>query len=150
MLRLFATLGLFGALVVAGNGTADDPAGAKKDDPPDVKKKADSPDPKKKDEAPGAKKRDDPPDAKKKGPPAMTPETVFKQMDANGDGKVSKDEFKDFMGKIAGGRFKNRPFLLDKLFERADADGDGYLSLEEVKEVVARLRDRIGNKLPLP
>jgi hypothetical protein len=142
MLRLCTMLALFGVLVVtAGSVTADDPPGAKK--------KADTPEVKKKDDAADAKKKDAA-DLKKKTPPGPDVEAIFKQMDANGDGKISKAEFKDFAGKIGRGRLKNRPFLLERAFQRADADGDGYLTLEEVKELAARIRDRIGDRLPIP
>jgi hypothetical protein len=92
--------------------------------------------------AAGTASADDPPETKKKAP-RITVEGVFKKMDANGDGKISKEEFKEFMGNLGDGRLKDRPILLERLFERADADGDGYLSLDELKEVVARFRDRI-------
>lgn len=56
----------------------------------------------------------------------VSPEDAFKKKDANGDGKVSKEEFtktKDAT-KAEG---------LAKMFEAKDKDKDGSLTLEEFK-----------------
>ena len=45
----------------------------------------------------------------------------FEDLDANGDGSISKDE----MGKFI------RPDTLEQRFGRVDADGDGVISREE-------------------
>ena len=72
------------------------------------------------------------------------PEAAFKKMDENGDGKVSKEEFKkaqnamaekmaesgkDFLKKA----FANKPDLHEKMFEAMDTNKDGFLDLEEFK-----------------
>jgi hypothetical protein len=119
MLRLILTLGLFGGLVVASAATADDNPAKKGDAPP----------------------------ADKKGPPAMDGTKLFKQIDADGDGKISKDEFKDFLNLVAGDQVKGRERLINLLFRQLDTNRDGYLSPEEFKAAVARFRDRL-EKLP--
>ena len=65
--------------------------------------------------------------------PRRDPEAIFKKLDANGDGKLSKDEFTK-LTEFSGGRFKDKPELLDKLFARLDANSDGSISLEEFKK----------------
>ncbi|HUT93048.1 MAG TPA: serine hydrolase [Thermoguttaceae bacterium] len=64
---------------------------------------------------------------------------MFSRLDANADGKVSKDEFKQ-LGELGQGRLKENPAVLDRLFQRLDADGDGALSSEEMKSL-GTLRD---------
>jgi hypothetical protein len=91
----------------------------------------------------GAATADDTP-VEKKVPPGMNGGMLFKKVDANGDGKVSKDEFKDFLLTVAGDKLKGRERLLNRIFQQADTDGDGYLSPDEFKALVARFRDRIG------
>jgi hypothetical protein len=54
------------------------------------------------------------------------PEQTFKTMDADSDGKVTKEEFKE----KAPGKMKERA---DQLFSRVDKDGNGSISLEEWK-----------------
>ena len=117
MLRLFLTLGLFGGLVVAGDATADDTPAKKGDDPP----------------------------GEKKGPLGMKGEMLFKKIDVNGDGKISKAEFKDFLLTVAGDKLKGRERLLNRIFKQADTDGDGSLSPEEFKALLVRFRERFGN-----
>jgi hypothetical protein len=72
------------------------------------------------------------------------PEAVFKRIDTNGDGKISKDEFKAFIERASKGN-KLKPELIDKLFGRLDTDGDGYLSLEEFKKL-RELREKLVEK----
>jgi Ca2+-binding EF-hand superfamily protein len=73
------------------------------------------------------------------------PEAVFKKIDTNGDGKLSRDEFKAFIEKATKGKLKDRPELIDKLFDRLDANGDGYLSLGEFKKL-RELREKLAEK----
>jgi hypothetical protein len=82
---------------------------------------------------------------KGKGKGALAdPEMAFKRMDENGDGKVSKEEFKKAQNAMAekmaeAGKdglkkaFSEKPELQDKLFAAMDTNKDGYLSLEEFK-----------------
>lgn len=82
---------------------------------------------------------------KGKGKGALAdPEMAFKRMDENGDGKVSKEEFKKAQNTMAekmaeAGKdglkkaFTDKPDLLDKMFTAQDTNKDGYLSLEEFK-----------------
>jgi hypothetical protein len=65
------------------------------------------------------------------------PEAVFKKIDTNGDGKLSREEFRAFIEKATKGKLKDKPELVDKLFQRLDTDGDDYLTLAEF----AKLRD---------
>jgi hypothetical protein len=114
-------------------------------------------------------KKDDPKPARPGGGGALAkllPELLFKKLDADGDGKLTKDEFKklgDMIGQLGQGKLKDNPELMDKIldrmFDRLDADGDGKISEEEFKkfgeglgqlgggkfdpEQLKKLRDRI-------
>lgn len=94
---------------------------------------------------------------------------MFEKMDANGDGKVTKEEFKKFREQLAE-RMKNLPNgkggnaagmlegVLDKLFEKMDANNDGVVTKEEFEKFQAdnagkldaekfqKLKDRIKAK----
>jgi len=70
---------------------------------------------------------------KKKG---GDPEALFKKMDTNGDGKISKDEFSAFVDKLKaklGDKGDKAAKAFDGLFEKLDTNKDGFLSLEEFK-----------------
>lgn len=80
------------------------------------------------------------------------PEMAFKRMDENGDGKLSKEEFKKAQTTIAEKMaekgfdnlkkaFTEKPELLDKLFAINDTNKDGYLSLEEFKKGNEKTRE---------
>ena len=70
-----------------------------------------------------------------------SPEALFKRLDSNGDGKISKEEFAKFAevmkekakdkgkGKNANGKGA------EAIFNRLDSNGDGYLSLDEFKKL---------------
>ncbi|OWK43493.1 DUF1549 domain-containing protein [Fimbriiglobus ruber] len=60
-------------------------------------------------------------------------EAAFKKFDANGDGKLSHEEFNQFVQSAP--RIKAQPKAKDFLFKRLDADGDGFLTLDEFKKL---------------
>lgn len=70
-------------------------------------------------------------DAPKKGPPEggprPPPEEIFKKLDTNGDGAVSKEEF------LASPRAQKDPEKAGKRFDDLDKNKDGKLSLDEFK-----------------
>jgi hypothetical protein len=86
----------------------------------------------------------DTPAAKGKGQKA-NPELVFKRIDTNGDGKLSKEEFRAFIEKASKGKLADKPELIDKLFDRLDTNADGYLSLSEFKKL-RELREQLAEK----
>lgn len=87
-------------------------------------------------------------------------EALFKKLDVNNDGKLSKDEF----AKIASERKKNKKTTaplafvvkkgatkkgaskLDAVFTRFDANQDGFLSLDEFKKYAAAKAAQKKNK----
>jgi hypothetical protein len=85
---------------------------------------------------------DDPPGEKGKGKPGggkgkkgqiANPEEIFKKLDANGDGKLSKEEFEK--AEMIQRMKEKRPDAGDRMFKRLDANGDSFLSLEEFKKI---------------
>ncbi len=73
---------------------------------------------------------------------------LFEKADANGDGKISLEEFKNALENAPKGKLKDKPEAIDKLFKRIDANGDGFITKEEMKKFVDRLADRQGKKKP--
>jgi hypothetical protein len=64
--------------------------------------------------------------------PKADPDTLFRRIDANGDGKISKEEWKKFSTTLP--RLKD-PKVSEFVFNRLDADRNGYLSPEEFKKI---------------
>jgi CubicO group peptidase (beta-lactamase class C family) len=74
-------------------------------------------------------------------PPNRDPDTEFKKLDADGDGKVLPDEFQAFLPS----RF------VPDLFRRLDRDDDGLLTLNEFRTVAAiRGKGRVDDHGKLP
>lgn len=81
--------------------------------------------------------------------PKLDPEKLFPKLDANSDGKVTKDEFKK-LTEIGQGRLKGRAELLDKVFERLDANADGALSKDEFTKFAALAKKLAGGDTGKP
>jgi len=75
--------------------------------------------------------------------PKFDPQNVFKKADSNGDGKISKEEWKKFSTFVP--KLKDPP-VAEAVFARLDTNNDGFLSLEEFKKI-AEFR---GKKEPDP
>jgi hypothetical protein len=61
---------------------------------------------------------------------------LFKRVDANGDGKVSRAEYDAFVKLLP--RFKDNPDEAKQLFERLDTDKDGALTAIEFAKLSQR------------
>jgi Ca2+-binding EF-hand superfamily protein len=59
---------------------------------------------------------------------------VFKKLDTDNDGKLSKEEFSKFTGL---GKKTKAPSAkrLDRMFSQLDTNNDGFISLEEFKKI---------------
>lgn len=111
------------------------------------------------------KKTDDKAEKKGKLAGKVDKSKMFDMMDANTDGKLSKDEFKTGMekvaeklkekaadkgGKAAGALEKIGDKLGEKMFDKLDADKDGSVSKEEFEKGefdptnLKSLRDKVG------
>lgn len=89
---------------------------------------------------------------KKKRP---DPEQIFKRIDTNNDGKISKEEFTKFFEQLAekAGKAKGKEGIGEKAkefaeqaFKALDTNNDGYISLEEWKKGSEQLRDKLKGK----
>merc|ERR1711953_1255565 len=57
---------------------------------------------------------------------------AFKALDKDGDGKMTKDEVKEFLQKEDKDTFTDE--VCDALYEEANADGDGSITVKEFTE----------------
>jgi len=64
--------------------------------------------------------------------PAFDPEQIFMLGDADLDGRLSLDEYRDFLRSSP--RMKNAAAAVEPMFRRLDADRDGFLSLAEYRK----------------
>jgi cytochrome c553 len=67
--------------------------------------------------------------------PAIDPERAFATSDADLDGRLTLDEFREQARNSP--RLKNLPGQVEPLFRRFDADGDGALTLGEYRKLFA-------------
>jgi Ca2+-binding EF-hand superfamily protein len=87
----------------------------------------------------GARADDKPKADKARGKPDS--EAMFKRLDANADGKISKNEFSKFAEIVRDrlqdkGKAKNaNGKFADAMFSRLDSNADRFISLEEFKKI---------------
>jgi len=58
---------------------------------------------------------------------------LFREWDANGDGEISKKEFRQAMPKLG---FEVPVKVIDELFDTADPDGSGVMDLKELQKML--------------
>ena len=68
--------------------------------------------------------------------PAFDPERIFMLGDADLDGRLSLDEYRDFLRSSP--RMRNAAATIEPMFRRLDADRDGFLSLAEYRKSFPR------------
>lgn len=68
---------------------------------------------------------------------------MLEKMDANGDGKVSKDEFKKFFQERLKDKDKGDKAteFMTRIFDKADTNADGYIDRDEF----AKMMEQLGN-----
>ena len=93
---------------------------------------------------------DDDPQSKGKGKAGLgNPEALFKKLDTNGDGKLSKEEFGVFIERVrekAKSKGKTLPAGSgERLFNRIDTNKDGFISLDEFKKMREKMAQRAKN-----
>jgi hypothetical protein len=76
------------------------------------------------------------PDAAKGDKPKKDPAEVFKKLDANGDGKISAEEW------AASPMAKKDAAKANEIFSKKDKDGDKSLSLEEFSAAGGKKKDK--------
>jgi hypothetical protein len=69
-------------------------------------------------------------------------EMLFKKLDADGNGKLTKDEVKKAAENKGDGKF-NIGGIIEKAFDKLDTDKDGVLTLEEFKKFGEEMRTKI-------
>lgn len=84
------------------------------------------------------------------------PEAMFKRLDANGDGKITKEEsgklrerMQQHRAGAKGGAAAGKGQLGERFFTHLDANSDGALSLDEFKKIGER-RAQAGGRNPDP
>jgi hypothetical protein len=73
--------------------------------------------------------------------PSSALQDLFSQIDANGDGKISKTEFENALG--AGG---TNLAQADNVFNKLDANGDGSVSLDEMSKALQGSHGKGGHR----
>ena len=68
--------------------------------------------------------------------PAFDPERIFMIGDADLDGRLSLDEYRDFLRSSP--RMRNASAAIEPMFRRLDVDRDGFLSLAEYRKSFPR------------
>lgn len=76
------------------------------------------------------------------------PEAMFKKLDANGDGKLTKEEFAKFRDNLPEkikekAKAKGAGGFGDKLFDLMDENKDGTVSLDEFKKMREKMAERL-------
>jgi hypothetical protein len=80
--------------------------------------------------------------------PAFDPERIFMLGDADLDGRLSLDEYRDFLRSSP--RMKNAAATIEPMFRRLDADRDGFLSLAEYRKSFERRPGSVPTKTDAP
>lgn len=85
-------------------------------------------------------------EAQKQRKPNANPDQMFQKLDANGDGKLSKEEFAKMAERLAQKLGDKAKEFADRMFERLDANKDGFVSKEEASKLREQFQGQAGNK----
>lgn len=73
-------------------------------------------------------------------------EALFKKLDTNGDGTLSKEEFAKISERRKNGEGKGKGKGAERLYDKLDTKGDGKLTLDEFRKITELRQQKKADK----